>query len=236
MCLRSLNAALWEFHQWRWIFPASDVPNAPILERPCFCFVLVVGWWVTRGLGFVRVRGLIFLWSGIGKCFWRDDSDEEIARKITDEVPLSHYGQATQSWTATLHFILQQQDWGGCLVQYLEFGMTITPEHSRSARTIVDSVLGYLSSWSSPSPSHIHFVDNGVIWGGDSKKFGANNLNLLGLGQVRLCDVNCYVICAAMSIISDQHSTSNNPVINTIYGWSRWHTSTWYLHVLASAP
>ena len=97
---------------------------------------------------------------------------------------------------------LQQQDWGGCLVQYLEFWMTITPEHSRSARTIVDSVLGYLSSWSSPSPSHIHFVDNWVIWGGDSKKFGANNLNLLGLGQVRLCDVNCYVICAAMSIIS----------------------------------
>ena len=49
------------------------------------------------------------------------------------------------------------------------------------------------------------------------KKNGANNLNLLGLGQVRLCDVNCYVICAAMSIISDQHSTSNNPIINTIY-------------------
>ena len=48
-------------------------------------------------------------------------------------------------------------------------------------------------------------------------KNGANNLNLLGLGQVRLCDVYCYVICAAMSIISDQHSTSNNPIINTIY-------------------
>ena len=37
----------------------------------------------------------------------------------------------------------------------------------------------YLSSWSTPPPSCINFVDNDVIWGGDSKnniQIGCNDL------------------------------------------------------------
>ena len=30
-------------------------------------------------------------------------------------------------------------------------------------------IFRYISSWSTPPPSYISFVDNGVIWGGDSK-------------------------------------------------------------------